>query len=111
MLRVLIIEVLLFALFGAVVFRLLFAFTGRTWLVWGIDLLLIALISVVTTGVIAPRLAQEFGGMELAGLTPRMLQVLRAAAWVCGSVFAWMILRWRARKGLQTPDELPPGDI
>ena len=111
MLRVMIIEGLLFALFGALVFRLLFAFIGRTWLVWGINLVLIALISAITTGVIAPRLAQEFGGAEFAGFTPGMLRALRAAAWIGGSVFAWAILRLRARKGLQTPDDLPPGDI
>jgi hypothetical protein len=74
MLRVLIIECLLFALFGAIAFRLLYAFIARTWAVWGISLLLIALISALTSGVVDPHLVQEFGGDTLTGFS-------RACCW------------------------------
>ena len=111
MLRVLIIECLLFGLLGAVLFRVLFALIGRTWVVWLINLLLIVLISSLTSPVIDPRTAQDFGGMDLPGFSPNMLLIARAAAWVLGSILAWMVLRQRAAKGLETPDNLPPGDI
>jgi len=80
MLRVLIIECLLFALFGAVAFRLLYAFIARTWVVWVISLLLIALISALTSGVVDPHLVLEFGGDTLTGFSPGMLLAARAVA-------------------------------
>ncbi|MGC8506721.1 MAG: hypothetical protein ACP5NM_00450 [Thiomonas sp.] len=111
MLRVLIIECLLFGLFGAVLFRVLFAFIGRTWVVWAISLFVIVAISVLTTGLIDPRVAQDFGGVALAGLTPGMFQFARAVAWVLGCVLAWTVLRRRAAKGLETPGNIPPDDL
>lgn len=110
MLRVLIIECLLFALLGAVAFRLLYAFIARTWAVWGISLLLIALISALTSGVVDPRLVQEFGGDSLTGFSPGMLLAARAVAWIVGCVLAWLALRRRAALGLEQPENMPPGN-
>ncbi len=109
--RVLIIECLLFGLCGAVLFRLLFALIGRTWVVWGINLLVIAVISALTTGVIDPKTVQDFGGMALAGFSPGMLLFVRAVAWMLGSIVAWSVLRRRAAKGLETPGNMPAGDL
>jgi len=111
MLRVLIIECLLFGLFGAVLFRVLFALIGRTWVVWAISLVLIGGVSALTTGFIDPRTVQDFGGVALAGFSPGLLLFARALAWVLGCMVAWIVLRRRAAKGLETPNNMPPGDF
>ncbi|WP_231480531.1 hypothetical protein [Thiomonas sp. FB-Cd] len=45
-----------------------------------VSLLLIALISALTSGVVDPRLVQEFGGDTLTGFSPGMLLAARAVA-------------------------------
>ena len=110
MLRVLIIECLLFGLLGGVVFRVVFALVHRTWMTWSVNLLLIALISSLISGRFDPRMIHDLGGPDLPDVSPALFIAARIAAWLLGSGFAWMVLRYRAARGLQIPDNLPPED-
>jgi len=68
MIRILLIEVLLFGLLGAIVFRLLFAFIRRMAIAWAISVLLIVVITIYIGARIDPQWLHESGGSPRSDL-------------------------------------------
>ncbi|WP_051848845.1 hypothetical protein [Thiomonas sp. FB-Cd] len=108
--RILLIETLLFGLLGAVVFRLLFAFIRRLGIVWLLSLVAALGVSFTVSGSLDPRLLREWGSAS-ASVSPLLIRALRALAWLAGAVLAQFAVARRARLGLEPPPDLPPGDV
>lgn len=112
MIRILLIEVLLFGLLGAIVFRLLFAFIRRMAIAWAISVLLIVVITIFIGTRVDPQLLHEWGGsLRSAALPAIVLRAVRAAAWLLGSLLAWLAVRKRKALGIEPPPNMPPGDV
>lgn len=111
MIRILLIEALLFGLVGAIAFRLLFAFIRRMAVVWAISLLLIVVITIFIGARVDPQLLHEWGGSPRSDLPAIVLRAVRAAVWLLGSLLAWLAARKRKALGLEPPPDLPPGDV
>jgi hypothetical protein len=111
MIRILLVEALLFALLGAIAFRLLFAFIRRMAIAWAISVLLIVVITIFLSASVDPQLLHEWGGSLHGDLSAIVLRAVRAAAWLLGSLLAWLVLRKRKALGLEPPPDLPPGDV
>ena len=110
MIRILLIEALLFGLLGGIVFRLLFAFIRRLGIVWLLSLVAVLGVSFMVSGTVDPRLLREWGGASVP-VSPLLLRALRGVAWLAGALLAQLVVAKRARLGLEPPPELPPGDV
>lgn len=112
MIRILLVETLLFTLLGAIAFRLLFAFIRRMAIAWAIGVLLIMVITIFLSASVDPQLLHEWGGSLRGAAVPAIvLRAVRAAAWLLGSLLAWLAVRKRKALGMEPPPNLPPGDI
>ncbi|BAO44891.1 hypothetical protein [Thiolapillus brandeum] len=109
MIRIISIEFLLMFVVGAVTFRLVWAFTGKTLPCWISVLLLAALILLFVPGHIDESLIVEFGGKlpEKYPLTPLALNLLRCAGLLLGALLAAIVIRKRKKIGLE---DQPPYD-
>jgi hypothetical protein len=111
MIRILLVETLLFGLLGAIAFRLSFAFIRRMAIAWAVSVLLIVMITISIGARIDPALLHEFGASPRSVLPAIVLRAVRAAAWLLGSLLAWLAVRKRKALGMEPPPDLPPGDI
>ena len=110
MIRILLVEALLFGLLGAIALRLSFAFIRRMAIAWAISVLLIVVITVSLGVRIDPLLLHDFGASPRSVLPAIALRVVRAAAWLLGSLLAWLVVRKRKALGMEPPPDLPPGN-
>ena len=111
MIRILLVETLLFGLLGAIAFRLLFAFIRRMAIAWAISVLLIVVITIFLSASVDPQLLHEWGASPRSVFPAIVLRAVRAAAWLLGSLLAWLAVRKRKALGMEPPPDLPPGDI
>ena len=112
MIRILLVEILLFGLLGAIAFRLSFAFIRRMAVAWAISVLLIVVITIFLSAAVDPQLLREWSGSPHGTSLPAIvLRAVRAAAWLLGSLLAWLAVRKRKALGLEPPPDLPPGDV
>ncbi|MHB1897209.1 MAG: hypothetical protein ACYCOY_11245 [Metallibacterium sp.] len=80
MIRILLIEALLFGLLGAIVFRLLFAFIRRMAVVQAISVLPIMVITIFIGARVDPQPLHEWGGSVRDDLPAIVLRAVRTAA-------------------------------
>lgn len=111
MIRILLVESLLFLLLGAIAFRLSFAFLRRMVVAWAISVLLIVVITISIGARIDPALLHEFGASPRSVFPAIVLRGVRVAAWLLGSLLAWLAVRKRKALGMEPPLDLPPGDL
>ena len=112
MIRMLLVETLLFGLLGAIAFRLLFAFIRHMAIAWAISVLLIVVITIFLRADVDPQLLHEWSGSSHGASLPAIvLRAVRAAAWLLGSLLAWLAVRKRKALGMEPPPDLPPDDI
>ena len=101
MIRLLIIECLLSALLGAIVYRLAYVFLGQRRKAWIVSLITAIALGAGVSGVIDPRLLQEF--TDVTGrvwvLPHYLIQALRALAYVLGAALADRVVKRREALG------------
>ncbi len=109
MIRLLIIECVLSALLGAIVYRLAYAFLGQRRKAWVVALITAAALGAGVSGVIDPYLLREF--TDVTGksyvLPEWLIQTLRAFTYLLGAALAHRVVKKREALGF---DHQPPYD-
>lgn len=103
MLRILIIELVLAGMIGAVCFRLAWALTKNRGVAWGIVLVEAILLSLFISGSVDVGLIHEFGGAFSAThlASPVLAGLNRVLGWIVGAGLAALIVAKRKRIGLE----------
>lgn len=109
MLRILIIEILLTGIIGAVLFRLAWALTKKKTVSWASVLVLAAVIMLFVPGHIDETLIVEYGGRLPAehDFAPVIVNLLRSLGLLAGAWLASLAIARRKQMGLE---DKPPFD-
>ena len=111
MLKLLFIEILLTAIFGAVLYRVSWAFTKKVVVSWAVVLIAAAAILLLVPGHLDEALVAEYTSKVLVHyeLSPLMVNLLRCLGLLAGAWLASRAVAARRKRGLE--DEPPYKDF
>lgn len=103
MIRIMIIECILSGTFGAISFRLAWAFSKNRKVSWGVAIILGVAVLIFVPGGIDAGLISEYGGKPSSTmiLPPIAISIFRSLCLLVGAWLASLVVRYREKMGLE----------
>lgn len=101
MIRILIIELIMSGVIGAVFYRLAWAFTSKHKVSWSIILIIMTALLFFVPGSIDEFFMQEYGGISSTeNFQSILVKMIRSIGLIVGAGLATIVVVWRNKKGL-----------